>query len=155
MICPKCNNKVRKTDKFCTNCGNKLNPQHTKEFIQTNQSISDINVANGIIDITIYNSGVNCGYETHKQVGIAKKEKVKEYIIKTSSSDKIPILLEKLGINKQENDFMKKIKEIAIIIGDRIMCDENNINIVKAILCENSVKVKREDKVNDTTIIYL
>lgn len=146
MICSKCGQKVKKTDKFCSNCGNKLNPQHTKEFIQTNQSISDINVANGVIDITIYNSGVNCGYKTHKQVGIAKKEKVKEYIIKTSSSDKIPILLEKLEIKKEENDFMKEIEKITTIIGDRIMCSESNINIVKAILYENDIKIKEKIK---------
>lgn len=153
MIC-KCGAKVRKSDKFCMNCGTKLNPQHTKEFISEKQSISDINVANGVIDITIYNYDSNSGYETHKKVGIAKKEEIKEWITKTSNPSKIPILLEKLGIEKEESDFMEEIQKVTTIIGDRIMCNSTNINIVKAILYENDIEYK-EEKVNDTTIIYL
>ena len=154
MICPNCNKKVNKTMKFCPNCGTKLNPQHTKEFISEKQSISDINVANGVIDITIYNYDSNSGYETHKKVGIAKKEEIKEWITKTSNPSKIPILLEKLGIEKEESDFMEEIQKVTTIIGDRIMCNSTNVNIVKAILYENDIEYK-EEKVNDITIIYL
>ena len=154
MICEKCGKKINKTDKFCSNCGTKLNPQHTKEFISEKQSISDINVANGVIDITIYNYDSNSGYETHKKVGIAKKEEIKEWITKTSNPSKIPILLEKLGIEKEESDFMEEIQKVTTIIGDRIMCNSTNVNIVKAILYENDIEYK-EEKVNDTTIIYL
>ena len=156
MKCPNCGNKVKKTDKFCSSCGEKLNPQHKIDFIQTNQSISDINVANGVIDITIYNSGVNCGFETHKQVGIQKKEEIKEYIIKSSSPNKIPILLEKLSIEKEEKEnYLKELNKVCDIIGNRIMANNKNINIVKAILYNHNIDIKREDKVNDTIIIYL
>lgn len=156
MICKKCGKQIRKTDKFCMNCGEKLNPQHTKEFLNKNQKISDISVTNDVIDITIYNNKRNCGYETHKKVGIAKKEEVKEWIIKTSNPNIIPFLLEKLDIEKEESgDFMEEIQKVATIIGDRIMCNNSiNTNIVKAILYENNVEYK-EEKVNNTTIIYL
>lgn len=155
MFCKKCNQKVSKTMKFCPNCGEKLNPQHTKEFLGRNQTISDIEVRDGVIFLEIYNSRSNSGFLTHKEVGIQKKEEVKEWITKTSNPSKIPILLEKLGIEKEENgDFMEEIQKVTTIIGDRIMCNSKNINIVKAILYENNVEYK-EEKVNDITIIYL
>lgn len=154
MICPNCNKKVNKTMKFCPNCGTKLNPQHTKEFLNRNQAISDIEVKDGVIFLEIYNSRSNSGFLTHKELGIQKKEEVKEWITKTSNPSKIPILLEKLGIEKEESDFMEEIQKVTTIIGDRIMCNSTNINIVKAILYENDIEYK-EEKVNDTTIIYL
>ena len=49
---------------------------------------------------------------------------------------------------------MEEIQKVTTIIGDRIMCNSKNINIVKAILYENNVEYK-EEKVNDITIIYL
>lgn len=141
--------------KFCPNCGEKLNPQHTKEFLGRNQTISDIEVRDGVIFIEIYNSRSNSGFLTHKEVGIQKKEEIKEWITKTSNPSKIPILLEKLGIEKEESgDFMEEIQKVTTIIGDRIMCNSTNVNIVKAILYENDIEYK-EEKVNDITIIYL
>lgn len=155
MICKNCGEKVSKMMKFCPNCGEKLNPQHTKEFLGKNQKISDISVTNDVIDITIYTNKGNCGYETHRKVGIAKKEEIREWIIKTSNPNIIPILLEKLGIEKEESgDFMEEIQKVTTIIGNRIMCNSTNVNIVKAILYENNVEYK-EEKVNDITIIYL
>ena len=156
MICEKCGNKISKTMKFCPSCGEKLNPQHTKKFLNKNQKINDINVINDVIDITIYNYDSNSGYETHRKVGIAKKEEVKEWITKTSNPNIIPFLLEKLGIEKEESgDFMEEIQKVATIIGDRIMCNNSiNTNIVKTILYENNIEY-REEKVNNTTIIYL
>ena len=154
MICKNCGEKVRKSDKFCMNCGTKLNPQHTKKFLSKNQKISDISVTNDVIDITIYTNKGNCGYETHRKVGIAKKEEIREWIIKTSNPNIIPFLLEKLDVKKESGDFMEEIQKVTTIIGDRIMCNSKNINIVKAILYENNVEYK-EEKVNDTTIIYL
>lgn len=154
MICKKCNKKISKMMKFCPNCGTKLNPQHTKEFLNEKQSINDINVANDVIDITIYNYDSNSGYETHRKVGIAKREEVKEWIIKTSNPNIIPFLLEKLGVKKESGDFMEEIQKVATIIGDRIMCQKDNINVVKEILYKNNVQYK-EEKVNNTTIIYL
>ena len=155
MICEKCGKKINKTDKFCSNCGNKLNPQHTKEFLNKNQSISDIEVRDGVIFIEIYNSRSDSGFLTHKELGIQKREEVKEWITKTSNPSKIPILLEKLGIEKEENDFMEEVQKVATIIGDRIMCNNSiNTNIVKTILYENNIEYK-EAKVNNTTIIYL
>lgn len=154
MICENCGNKVRKSDKFCMNCGTKLNPQHTKEFLNKNQTISDIEVRDGVIFLEIYNSRSNSGFLTHKELGIQKKEEIKNWITKTSNPSKIPILLEKLGIEKEESDFMEEIQKVTTIIGDRIMCNSTNINIVKAILYENDIEYK-EEKVNDTTIIYL
>ena len=136
------------------NCGEKLNPQHTKEFLGRNQKISDISVTNDVIDITIYTNKGNCGYETHRKVGIAKKEEIREWIIKTSNPNIIPFLLEKLDVKKENGDFMEEIQKVTTIIGDRIMCNSKNINIVKAILYENNVEYK-EEKVNNTTIIYL
>lgn len=154
-FCQKCNEKVTKSMRFCPNCGEKLNPQHTKKFLSKNQKISDISVTNDVIDITIYTNKGNCGYETHRKVGIAKKEEIKEWITKTSNPSKIPILLEKLGIEKEESDFMEEVQKVATIIGDRIMCNNSiNTNIVKTILYENNVEYK-EEKVNNTTIIYL
>ena len=154
MFCKKCNQKVSKTMKFCPNCGEKLNPQHTKKFLSKNQKISDISVTNDVIDITIYTNKGNCGYETHRKVGIAKKEEIREWIIKTSNPNIIPFLLEKLDVKKESGDFMEEIQKVTTIIGDRIMCNSKNINIVKAILYENNIEYK-EEKVNDTTIIYL
>ena len=156
MICEKCGKKINKTDKFCSNCGTKLNPQHTKEFLGRNQTISDIEVRDGVIFLEIYNSRSNSGFITHKEVGIQKKEEIKKWITKTSNPSKIPILLEKLGIEKEENgDFMEEIQKVATIIGDRIMCNNSiNTNIVKTILYENNIEY-REEKVNNTTIIYL
>lgn len=154
MICGKCGNKISKTMKFCPNCGEKLNPKHTKEFLGRNQKISDISVTNDVIDITIYTNKGNCGYETHRKVGIAKKEEIREWIIKTSNPNIIPFLLEKLDVKKENGDFMEEIQKVTTIIGDRIMCNSKNINIVKAILYENNVEYK-EEKVNNTTIIYL
>ena len=155
MICEKCGNKISKTMKFCPSCGEKLNPQHTKEFLGRNQTISDIEVRDGVIFLEIYNSRSNSGFLTHKEVGIQKKEEVKEWITKTSNPSKIPILLEKLGIEKEESgDFMEEIQKVTTIIGNRIMCNSKNINIVKAILYENDIEYK-EEKVNDITIIYL
>lgn len=155
MICQKCGTKVRKTDKFCMNCGEKLNPQHTKEILGKNQTISDIEVRDGVIFLEIYNSRSNSGFLTHKEVGIQKKEEIKKLIM-TSNSSKIPILLEKLGIEKEEEsgDFMEEIQKVTTIIGNRIMCNSTNVNIVKAILYENDIEYK-EEKVNDITIIYL
>lgn len=154
MMCKKCGQKVKKTDKFCMNCGEKLNPQHTKEFLNKNQTISDIEVRDGVIFLEIYNSRGNSGFLTHKEVGIQKKKAIKELIMK-SNNQKIPILLEKLGIEKEESgDFMEEIQKVATIIGDNIMCNKQNINIVKTILYENNKKYT-EQKVNDTTIIYL
>ena len=151
----KCGEKIRKTDKFCMFCGRKLNPQHTKELLDKNQTISDIEVRDGVIFLEIYNSRSNSGFLTHKELGIQKKEEIKEWITKTSNPSKIPILLEKLGIEKEESgDFMEEIQKVTTIIGDRIMCNKKNINIGKAILYENNVKYK-EEKVNDITIIYL
>ena len=156
MKCPNCNKEVRKTDKFCMNCGTKLSPQHTKRFLNENQSISDIEVRNGIIFLEIYNSRSDSGFLTHKELGIQKKEEVKKWITKTSNPSKIPILLEKLGIEKEESgDFMEEIQKVTTIIGDRIMCNKRNINIVKAILYENDIVEYKEEKVNDITIIYL
>ena len=154
MKCEKCGEKVRKTDKFCMNCGTKLNPQHTKEFLGRHQKISDISVTNDVIDITVYTNKGNCGYETHRKVGIAKKEEIREWIIKTSNPNIIPFLLEKLDVKKESGDFMEEIQKVTTIIGDRIMCDNTNVNIVKAILYENDIEYK-EEKVNDITIIYL
>ena len=154
MICEKCGNKISKTMKFCPNCGEKLNPQHTKEFLGRNQKISDISVTNDVIDITVYTNKGNCGYETHRKVGIAKKEEIREWIIKTSNPNIIPFLLEKLDVKKESGDFMEEIQKVTTIIGNRIMCDNTNVNIVKAILYENNVEYK-EEKVNNTTIIYL
>ena len=154
MICEKCGQKVGKTDKFCMNCGTKLNPQHTKELLDKNQTISDIEVRDGVIFLEIYNSRSNSGFLTHKELGIQKKEEIKEWITKTSNPSKIPILLEKLGIEKESGDFMEEIQKVTTIIGDRIMCNKKNINIVKAILYENDIEYK-EEKVNDITIIYL
>lgn len=154
MICEKCGNKISKTMKFCPSCGEKLNPQHTKKFLSKNQKISDISVTNDVIDITIYTNKGNCGYETHRKVGIAKKEEIREWIIKTSNPNIIPFLLEKLDVKKESGDFMEEIQKVTTIIGDRIMCNSKNINIVKAILYENNVEYK-EEKVNDITIIYL
>ena len=154
MLCPKCNKKIGKTMKFCPNCGEKLSPQHTKEFISKNQSISDIEVRDGVIYLEIYNSRSNSGFLTHKEVGIQKKEEVKTWITKTSNPSKIPILLEKLGIEKESGDFMEEIQKVTTIIGDRIMCNSTNVNIVKTILYENDIEYK-EEKVNDITIIYL
>ena len=155
MICPNCNKKVNKTMKFCPNCGTKLNPQHTKEFLNRNQAISDIEVRDGVIFLEIYNSRSNSGFLTHKELGIQKKEEVKEWITKTSNPSKIPILLEKLGIEKEESgDFMEEIQKVATIIGNRVMCNSTNTNIVKTILYENNIEYK-EEKVNNTTIIYL
>lgn len=154
MICKNCGTKVKKNDKFCMNCGTKLNPQHTKKFLGKNQKISDISVTNDVVDITIYTSKGNCGYETHRKVGIAKKEEIREWIIKTSNPNIIPFLLEKLDVKKESGDFMEEIQKVTTIIGDRIMCNRTNVNIVKAILYENDIEYK-EEKVNDTTIIYL
>lgn len=154
MICKNCNKKVSKTMKFCPNCGTKLNPQHKKEFLDKNQSICDIEVKDGVIFLEIYNSRSNSGFLTHKEVGIQKKEEVKTWITKTSNPSKIPILLEKLGIEKESGDFMEEIQKVTTIIGDRIMCQKDNINVVKEILYKNNVQYK-EEKVNDITIIYL
>ena len=154
MLCKECGKKVRKTDRFCMNCGAKLNPQHTKEFLDKNQTISDIEVRDGVIFLEIYNSRSDSGFLTHKELGIQKKEEIKEWITKTSNPSKIPILLEKLGIEKESGDFMEEIQKVATIIGDRIMCNSTNINIVKTILYENNIEYK-EEKVNNTTIIYL
>lgn len=154
MLCKKCNKKVSKTMKFCPNCGTKLNPQHTKKFLGRNQKISDISVTNDVIDITIYTNKGNCGYETHRKVGIAKKEEIREWIIKTSNPNIIPFLLEKLDVKKESGDFMEEIQKVTTIIGDRVMCNNTNVNIVKAILYENDIEYK-EEKVNDITIIYL
>ena len=154
MICCKCGQKVNKTDKFCMNCGAKLNPQHTKRFLNKNQKISDISVTNDVVDITVYTNKGNCGYETHRKVGIAKKEEIKEWIIKTSNPNIIPFLLEKLDVKKESGDFMEEIQKVTTIIGNRIMCNKTNVNIVKAILYENDIEYK-EEKVNDITIIYL
>lgn len=155
MICKKCGKEVKKTDKFCMNCGAKLNPQHTKELLDKNQTISDIEVRDGVIFLEIYNSRSNSGFLTHKELGIQKKEEVKKWITKTSNPSKIPILLEKLGIEKEESsDFMEEIQKITTIIGDRIMCNSTNVNIVKTILYKNDIEYK-EEKVNDITIIYL
>lgn len=154
MICKECGQKIRKNDKFCMNCGTKLNPQHTKEFLSKNQKISDISVTNDVIDITVYTNKGNCGYETHRKVGIAKKEEIKEWIIKTSNPNIIPFLLEKLDVKKESGDFMEEIQKVTTIIGNRIMCNRTNVNIVKAILYENDIEYK-EEKVNDITIIYL
>ena len=155
MLCKKCNKKVSKTMKFCPNCGTKLNPQHTKQLLGRNQTISDIEVRDGVIFLEIYNSRSNSGFLTHKELGIQKKKEVKEWITKTSNPSKIPILLEKLGIEKEESgDFMEEIQKVTTIIGDRIMCNSKNVNIVKAILYENNITYK-EEKVNDITIIYL
>ena len=140
--------------KFCPNCGTKLNPQHTKKFLGRNQKISDISVTNDVIDITIYTNKGNCGYETHRKVGIAKKEEIREWIIKTSNPNIIPFLLEKLDVKKESGDFMEEIQKVTTIIGDRVMCNNTNVNIVKAILYENDIEYK-EEKVNDITIIYL
>ena len=140
--------------KFCPNCGTKLNPQHKKEFLDKNQSICDIEVKDGVIFLEIYNSRSNSGFLTHKEVGIQKKEEVKTWITKTSNPSKIPILLEKLGIEKESGDFMEEIQKVTTIIGDRIMCQKDNINVVKEILYKNNVQYK-EEKVNDITIIYL
>lgn len=153
MFCKNCGEKVRKSDKFCVNCGTKLNPQHTKKFLGKTQKISDISVTNDVIDITVYTSKGNCGYETHRKVGIAKKEEIKKWIIKKSNPNIIPFLLEKLDV-KESSDFMEEIQKITTIIGDKIMCNSTNINIVKAILYENDIEYK-EEKVNDITIIYL
>ena len=149
-----CGQKIRKSDKFCMNCGRKLNPQHTKKFLNKNQKISDISVTNDVIDITVYTNKGNCGYETHRKVGIAKKEEIKEWIIKTSNPNIIPFLLEKLDVKKESGDFMEEIQKVTTIIGDRIMCNKKNVNIVKTILYENDIEYK-EEKVNDITIIYL
>lgn len=155
MICSNCGSTIRKTDKFCCNCGEKLNPQHTKDFIQKNQSISDINVANGIIDIAIYNKNNNCGYITHRQVGIQKKEEIEKYIVKTSIPSKVPILLEKLGIEKEEGNYLDEISEISEIIGDRIIVQKENIGVVKSILYTHNVDIKREDNIIDMFILYI